>query len=201
MPVQPRPRGATVQMMGSVTRPGHRLSGEQRWEQPAKGLRVKHSGPPRRPRIEPQIGVNLCKWRGTQDRANRVWAALRVGGYGVVLAVVALCLAPVACSGGSRNGQVRAHFDWHFDPTQTQGTACSSTAQPAIPRARRWQFPDGAISVEQEPNSRHGTGTTRRRDSDGVARRRVGLGYSFLLPGPLQGPRWELPIRATQPAP
>ena len=68
--------------------------------------------------------------------ANRVRAALRVGEVGVVLAVVALCLAPVACSGGGPGTvEVRAHFDWHFDPTQTQGTACSSTAQPAIPRA------------------------------------------------------------------
>ena len=52
---------------------------------------------------------------------------------------------------------MRAHFDWDFDPTQTQGTACSFGRAQFIdsstgdPTRWRWQFPNGTISVEQNP--------------------------------------------------
>jgi hypothetical protein len=80
-----------------------------------------------------------------------------VDGLTAAVAVIAGCLAVVACSADPDPVELQAHFDWDFDPNQTEGTACSLGRAQFIDRSTgdptrwRWQFPNGTVSADRNP--------------------------------------------------
>jgi hypothetical protein len=70
---------------------------------------------------------------------------------------VASVAPSTSCAEGPGSEELQAAFDWDFDPTQTEGTACSFERPLFIdqstgdPTSWHWQFPDGSTSEEQSP--------------------------------------------------